>query len=71
MNLDPTTLMFMVILVDLFIIAACVVIGSSKGRTGEGLIFGLLLGPIGLIITICLRKAKPVAPYVPPPPPVT
>jgi hypothetical protein len=56
------------VIVQLFIIAACVVVGSGKGRTGQGLIFGLFLGPIGLIIIICLRKAKPEPPYVPQPP---
>lgn len=64
--MDPTILL-VAILVDLFIIAACAVIGSSKGRTGEGVMFGILLSVIGLVIMIFLPKAPP---YTPQPPPI-
>lgn len=67
---DPTTIGIAVLLLQLVVIGACVVIGSSKGRTGEGLIFGLFLSIIGLVITICLPKAKPEPPFIPQPPPL-
>ena len=33
-------------------------IGSSKGRTGQGVVLGLLLGLIGVIIIACLSNKK-------------
>jgi hypothetical protein len=39
--------------------ASCVLgamIGSSKGRGGAGFVLGLLLGPLGVIITLFLKE---------------
>ena len=33
-------------------------IGATKGRGAAGLIWGLLLGPIGILITLCLSNEK-------------
>ena len=32
-------------------------IGASKGRGGEGILLGILLGVIGVLITLCLKPA--------------
>lgn len=37
-------------------------IGTPKGRTTEGAIWGLLLGPIGIVIAALLSKIIEVAP---------
>ena len=31
-------------------------IGKSKGRQVAGVVWGILLGPIGLIVVACLRE---------------
>jgi len=47
------------------IVAICVVcafvsawIGEKKGRRSDGFILGLLFGPLGLIITICMADIR-------------
>ena len=52
MNAGVTLLLWVVFTV----IAAA--IGSSKGRTGQGVVLGLLLGLIGVIIIACLSNKK-------------
>ena len=44
----------------LLVAGASAIIGSHKGRTGAGLLLGLLLGLVGLIITACLRPSHAV-----------
>jgi hypothetical protein len=33
-------------------------IGATKGRAGAGILWGALLGPIGIIISLCLTNQK-------------
>jgi hypothetical protein len=55
---DPTTfwIAFLVFAVGLAAIGAW--IGSTKGRTGEGLVWGLLLGIIGIIVIACRKPTQ-------------
>jgi len=66
-GIDPNTLLIGTILVQVVIIALSTLIGSTKGRAGEGFIFGFFLSVLGLVITLFLKKAQP---YVPQPPPL-
>src|SRR5215510_9361561 len=38
-------------------------IGNTRGRSGEGLFLGLLLGPIGWIIVLCLPREGRRCPF--------
>ena len=49
-------LWLIVFVVSVFLAAA---IGSSKGKGGTGLLLGFLLGPLGVIITLLLKRDEP------------
>lgn len=39
-------------------IAISLFIGAKKGRPWSGIVWGLLLGPIGVLVLLCLKNLK-------------
>ena len=62
LNLMPWAAMFWW---NLLFIAVGAVLGWWRGRTGEGIVWALVLGPIGWVVI--LVKPQPKPPAMPPP----
>lgn len=51
----------MIVIVWLAFVVACALWGNAKGHLTLGLIFGLLLGPLGLVLVAVLSDKRKVA----------